>query len=81
METRFSDHEEVSEEVFYDMLGAVPPERMSGGAFLVGEAWDHNSSGEFRYEMFYQEGEKYFFGGLHTTSWFDRKYFPMRSPV
>jgi len=32
---------EVSEETFYDQLGAVPPVKNHGNAFMVGEAADH----------------------------------------
>lgn len=33
-------------EMFYDMLGAVPPAAMGGSAFLVGEASSWNARGE-----------------------------------
>ena len=35
-----------TEQMFHDMLGAVPPTAMGGGAFLVGEEVRDNENGE-----------------------------------
>jgi len=48
---------EVSEKRFDDMLGALPPQVMRGGGFLLGEASDFNSHGELTYLAFRQRGE------------------------
>jgi hypothetical protein len=65
---------EVTEERYYDMLGVLPPERMHGGAFLVGEPVDANEYGEFRYDYYYTKGGRYYNGGLLTTREFDALY-------
>ena len=64
--------EEVTEERYYEMLGVLPPERMSGGAFLVGEPVDHN--GHFRYDYYFAKDGRYYHGGLNTTREFDTLY-------
>lgn len=46
-------------EMFYEMLGAVPPEAMGGGAFLVGDPASHNASGEAVYACFREVGGEY----------------------
>lgn len=38
--------------MFDEMLGAVPPAAMGGGAFLVGEASNHNAQGGEFYACF-----------------------------
>lgn len=48
-----------TESMFYDMLGAVPPAAMGGGAFLVGEASHHNAQGEAVYACFRQISDEY----------------------
>ena len=62
---------EVTEERYYEMLNVLPPERMRGGAFLVGEPVDSNSRGEFRFHYFYQKNGRYYYGGLLATREFD----------
>ncbi len=72
LQTRFIEKKtEVSEEKYFEMLGVVPPERMAYGGFLVGEAWDHNNKGEPRYQLFIEEGGKFYDCGLATTGEFD----------
>lgn len=39
-------------DMFDEMLGAVPPTAMGGGAFLVGEAFRDNAQGEAVYACF-----------------------------
>lgn len=41
-----------TEHMFYEMLNAVPPAAMGGGAFLVGEASHDNAQGEAVYACF-----------------------------
>lgn len=41
-----------SESMYYKMLEALPPAAMGNGAFLVGEAADHNDNGEAVYACF-----------------------------
>lgn len=69
---------EVSEERYFDMLGCVPPERMSGGAFLVGEASMHRKEGGRYvplYELYYERGGHYYCGGLMSCERFDSMQF------
>ena len=65
--------EEVTEERYYEMLGVLPPERMSGGAFLVGEPVDA-ANGQFRYDYYFALDGRYYHGGLLTTREFDTLY-------
>jgi uncharacterized short protein YbdD (DUF466 family) len=45
---------------YWDMLGAVPPAKYLGTAFLVGEPYDHDAgNGLPRYEAFRQRGRQY----------------------
>lgn len=66
---------ECTQEHYDEMLGAVPPERMTHNAFLVGEPWDHakDLSGHFgaRYELYFIEAGKCYNGGLASTGDFD----------
>lgn len=54
---------ETNEEVYYNQLGAVPPIRMIGSAFMVGEAFDFNT-----YAVFMRVEGRYFgkIAPLHT---------------
>lgn len=63
--------EEVSEERYFEMLGVVPPERMAYGGFLVGEPFDHDNKGHARYQLFVEEGGKFYDCGLSTVETFD----------
>ena len=66
---------EVSQEKYDEMLGALPPIRMTDNAFLVGEAYDHakDLSGRFgaRYDLYFMEKGKCFYGGLTSVGDFD----------
>lgn len=66
--------EEVTEERYYEMLNVLPPERMRGGAFLVGEPFDHNGNGEPRFDYYYAKDGRYYNGGLLTAREFDVLY-------
>lgn len=48
-----------TESMYWEMLGAVPPEKMIGANFLVGEATRHNSQGEAVYSCFTKCGDTY----------------------
>lgn len=45
-----------TEHMFDEMLGALPPADMGGGAFLVGEANHHNAAGDAVYACFKRVG-------------------------
>ena len=65
-------HKEVSEEHYDEMLGCLPPERMTGNAFLVGEASDHGGEKYApRYAMYFMENGKFYYAGLATVKDFD----------
>lgn len=52
--------QDTSEETYWEMLEVLPPERMAGGTFLVGEPMDHlASTGEATFEMFRKQGAKF----------------------
>ena len=63
--------EEVTGDRYYEMLNVLPPERMRGGAFLVGEPFDHNGKGESRFDYFFKKDGYCYYGGLLTTREFD----------
>ena len=50
---------ETTEEMYWDMLEVLPPRKMIGGNFLVGEALRHNSKGEAVYSCFAKFGDTY----------------------
>ena len=51
---------ETTSEVFYEMLGCLPPALMLGSGFLVGEPYDHDASnGLPRYDAFKEQDGKY----------------------
>jgi len=51
---------ETTECMYWDMLEVLPPVRMTGRHFLVGEADHHNAQGEAVYACFKKVGSKYF---------------------
>jgi hypothetical protein len=62
---------EVTEENYYYFLGCVPPRAMVRNAFLVGEAYDHKGKdGAPRYELYFTDSDKYYYGGLTTLQEF-----------
>lgn len=62
--------QEVTEEKYDEMLGALPPERMTSNGFLVGEPTDH-LKGIPRYELYFIKDNKCYHGGLATIKDFD----------
>jgi len=49
-----------AEEKYHDMLNVLPPAKWTGGAFLVGEPWDHDAgNGRPRFAAFRKRGEVY----------------------
>ena len=83
LNTQFIEAKEVTAGHYDDMLGALPPARMAGNAFLVGEASDYDKdlSGKYvpRYELYFIKNrlvaglieEVYYFGGLASVQDFD----------
>ena len=63
---------EVTESKYYEMLEVLPPEAMASNAFLVGEPTDHakDLSGNFgaRFDLYFKDGEKFYYGGLASLS-------------
>jgi hypothetical protein len=55
-----ADWIETTKEMYWEMLGCVPPRAMAGGSFLVGEADNHNEQGESVHTCFRQQGAKYY---------------------
>lgn len=50
---------ETTEAMYWEMLGAVPPRKMIGRNFLVGEALRDNSEGYPTYSCFTKFGDTY----------------------
>ena len=48
-----------TEAMYWEMLGVVPPRKMIGQQFLVGEALRHNSESEEVYSCFTKFGDTY----------------------
>jgi hypothetical protein len=48
-----------TEAMYWQMLEVLPPRKMLGQNFLVGEANDHNSDGEAVYSAFIKFGDTY----------------------
>lgn len=60
--------QQTDEESYWEMLECLPPERMAGGAFLVGEPMDHlAATGEATFEMFRKVGGKYLIASRPVT--------------
>jgi len=53
---------EVSEAIYWDMLGAVPPHVHKGSYFEVGEPHHHLNNGKPIHRAFWKEGNKFFTG-------------------
>jgi len=50
---------ETTEDMYWEMLGALPPAKMLGQNFLVGEPLRHNEKGEAVYSCFTKLGDTY----------------------
>ena len=61
---------------YEEMLSCLPPERMTTNAFLVGEPVDHNENGQPRFDMYFEEGNKFYCAGLATISDFETWLLP-----
>ena len=48
-----------TENMYWQMLGALPPTKMLGANFLVGEPEQHNGKGEAVYACFTKFGDTY----------------------
>jgi formylglycine-generating enzyme required for sulfatase activity len=60
--------QETNEETYWEMLGALPPARMAGGAFLVGEPMDHlAATGESTFEMYRKRGSTFYVSSRSVT--------------
>lgn len=59
---------ETTHEKFYYMLEVLPPAKMSGGGFLVGEPCDHHSlTGRPRYSAYAEREGRYFVANRPLT--------------
>lgn len=60
--------QKTSKKTYWEMLEVLPPERMAGGAFLVGEPMDHlASTGESTFEMFRKQGSQHYVASRPVT--------------
>ena len=59
MEANPSEWIPTTEAMYWEMLGVVPPRKMIGQQFLVGEALRHNSESEEVYSCFTKFGDTY----------------------
>lgn len=64
---------EVTEAVYWDQLECLPPIRMNGNAFMVGEPWDSDARGNI-YSTFVQVGQRYFCRMDHLIDFDPRLY-------
>ena len=60
MESDMSVFHETTEDMFYDMLGCVPPIRQRRKSFLVGEASYHNKRGEALFACFLSKDGRFY---------------------
>ena len=70
---------QVTEEQFYEMLGALPPQAMHGTAFLVGEPSTHSYcpfSAEIveKFECYFSHNDLFYSGGLQSEKSFDVQF-------
>jgi len=57
-----SEPVEVSEYIYFDMLGCMPPRNWQGSYFEVGEPYSHDNQGRPIHRAFWKEGELFFTG-------------------
>jgi len=65
---------EETEDRYNEMLGALPPIKSGGGAFMVGECMSHTKDGAI-YEVHIDIGRRYFFRPALLHSFDPRQYF------
>ena len=59
---------ETTEENYWEALECLPPAKMSGGNFLVGEPYDHSAAnGLPRFRMYRKSGSAYFVSDRPVT--------------
>ncbi len=59
MESRPNEWIPTTENMYWEMFGAVPPRKMVGHNFMVGEPLRHNSKGEAVHACFTKFGDTY----------------------
>lgn len=64
---------ETTEAMYWEMMGALPPRKMTRAAFLVGEPLRHNHEGRAVYSCFTRLGDTYKAKNL-TTKQFDEVF-------
>lgn len=73
---------ETTEDRYMEMLEVLPPAYMSGGAFLVGEPWDHHAiNGQPRFQGFIHRGDKYFVASRPMTRVEMAAFVVLRKPL
>jgi hypothetical protein len=70
MKNQPSQWVETTEEMYFEMLGCLPPIRQKGGFFMVGEPTRHNAKGEAVYAAF-NETDGRFYAKYLTLSEFN----------
>jgi hypothetical protein len=50
---------ETTEDMYFEMLGVLPPRKMVGDSFMVGEPLRHNGKGEAIHACFTKLGDTY----------------------
>ncbi len=63
---------EIDDEMYFYFLEVLPPRKMKGYGFLVGEPYSHNNQGKAVYDSFYEspDGKRFYYGGLKTVQQF-----------
>mgnify|MGYP006053248043 CR=1 FL=1 len=69
-----AEPEAIDADEYQRMLEVLPPARMIGGAFLVGEAMSHDDNGQARYAYYFRRGDQHFHGADLTVPEFDVKH-------
>ena len=78
LETLTSDQlkrewKQATQEVYYNMLGCVPPIRMAGNAFMVGECMTYSKDGAI-YDLFIEINKRYYRRPALLSSWNPAEY-------
>lgn len=64
---------ETTEERYWEMLGVLPPEKMIGNDFLMGEPVTTNAGGYFVFDAYFKVGEKYLTKPMTLAEFIDFK--------